>query len=235
MSDKLVTTEVDEVFFGMRFKPAQFEVLRRKAQRSGLDRSSYVKLLIGTVDIEAVVGGRLLRNDKEVKKLFKKEIRGLGIAESHALRALSRDYNSILAVNELWLFNKGWVKRLVLQWCDKYDVKLDEFVFTKPIAMVIIKAYFEIEDIVERKVGFTRGRYQLKPNYSMRDVDKLEKKLLVQDAKKFDNLFKEVQRKLNKQDKQALLSFKEELNGATKDTVQPVFTEPEAIIPAEGN
>jgi hypothetical protein len=191
-----INKDNDIVLFQMKMKRSFYEDLEKKAEASGLDRSSYVKLLISKVGVEAVVGGRFLKDQRRIKRIFKQEAEALGVAEGHALRALSGDYNILLAVNELWIYNKGWIKQLINQYCYKYDLKLTEFVLNKTIARVIIKAYFEIEDIVERKRGYTRGAYKLKPDYAIRDMEKLEKRMLHNDALTFDRLFKQFDKEL---------------------------------------
>lgn len=201
----MVQQDNDFVLVQVKFKPYLFEELDRKSKASGLDRSSYIKLLVAKVDIEAVSRGKIIGNANRQKRMFKEEEKGLGVAEGHALRALTpRGYNPILAVNELWIFNSNWVKRLVRQWCDKYDTRLEDFVLTKEISRVIIRAYFEIEDIVERKQGYTRGRYRLKPNYTLKDVEKLEAQILKKDTLKFDRLIKRTNLKLDKEEQKLL-------------------------------
>jgi len=181
---------VRDILFQIRFKPWLYEELGKKAEASGLDRGSYIKLLISKIGIEAVVGGRLFRDRRLWRRMYKEEKEGLGVAEGHALKALSGSYDPILAVNELWIYNKGWVRQLVLQYCDQYGMRQEEFGFTKTIAKVIIRAYFEIEDIVPRKRGYTRGRYKLRPEYTARDVSNLEKRIYINDARTFDRLLK---------------------------------------------
>lgn len=200
----------DSVLVQMRFKRSQLEDLDKKAEASGLERTAYVKLILSKVGLEAVIGGKFLKDQRRTKKLFKQEYQGLVVAESHALRALSQDYNPILAVNELWIFNRGWVKALVRQWCDKYEVDLEDFEMNRTIAKVIIKAYFEIDDICERKAGHTRGRYKLKPDYKSKDVKKFEEKRLRADAAKFDRLMKKVNAQLDKEEQEELLKLENE-------------------------
>ena len=153
----------DTILFSIKFKRPYYEDLVKKAEASGLDKSSYIKLLVAKVDMRAFVEGRTVRDKRIWAKRYKQEAEGLSIAEGHALKALSGLYDPILAVNEMFLYNRGMVRSLIRQYCDKYEIDPEEFVFTKTIAKVLIKGYFEIEDIVERRKGYTRGRYRLKP------------------------------------------------------------------------
>jgi hypothetical protein len=160
------------------FNKEGFERFKKKVERSGLDMSSYIKLVVAKVDIEYMADHVLVGDQRARRRVFKKETKGLEVAEGHALRALGGSYDAILAVNELWIFNRGWVRALVRQYEDKYG----EFSMSKTSAKTIIKGYFEIEDIVERPRGSTRGRYRLRPE-EVGSVTKLERRIFREDWK----------------------------------------------------